>query len=150
MFYLAARVTATLVIGLMAVGCSASNGTYKDCPRFKAALEKPAVMNLLESFYENLPKKFDKSRLKLASTKLMGLGTYSIPLGFEPGLIELSDSAEVRIDVKTDGSLSSLSITDVRGSMFYFRVNDNIANFKRSTLAHPRGNRVGVMCLRRD
>lgn len=151
MFHFAAKIVATLVVGLMALGCSASDGTYKDCARFKAALEKPSVMRLLEDFYVNLPKEFDRSALNTASYRLAGIGRYTIPLGFDPSKIGLNADAEVRLSLVEGGdSLASLVITDVRGSMFYFRVNDNIENFERATLVHPRGNRVGVKCLRRD
>ena len=150
MFYLAARIAATFVFGLMALGCSASDGTYKDCARFKAALEKPAVMKQLETFYNEIPKKYEKTTLSRGSGRFPGIGVYTIPLTFDPSLIGLNPDAEARIGLDADGTLSDLVITDVPGSMFNFLVDDDIESFRRSTLGSPRGNRVGIICLRRD
>lgn len=150
MFHLVARITAAVAGGLMTLGCSASDGTYKDCPRYKAALEKPEVMQLLEDFYNDIPKNYDKTALSRGIGRFPGIGVYTIPLAFDPSLIGLHSTAEARIGLEADGTLSDLVITDVAGTMFYFLVDDDIESFRRSTLSSPRGERVGIICLRRD
>ena len=142
--------TAAIVSALFQFGLVQSAFAYPDCDRYKTALQDPAVVGRLEQFYSDLPKKFDKKKLRVASARLMGIGAYSIQLGFDPRLIGLNASAEARIGIDDKGRLTLLAITDVRGSMFYFRTNEKVESFERLTLSHPRGNRVGVLCLQPD
>jgi len=130
-------------------GCSrAQDFARSNCERYTQNLEDPLVMKRLEEWYQTLPDIFDKNYLSRGSNRFPGVGTHSIEMGFNPASIGLSDRAEARISVSKNGSLSGLFLTDVRGVMYYFRTDDNVDHFESVTEKHPRGSRVGVMCLR--
>lgn len=141
---------AVFVLLLFVSSCSIADPRRRECDRYVSSLRNPSVLAFLEEWRQSLPAVYDKAKLKRASNELFGIGIYTIPLGFNPGRIGLRSTAEVRLNIGEDGKLSDLVITDVRGSMFYFLVDDNVKYFERVTLPDPRSKHIGVMCLRRD
>jgi len=141
-----------LVLPLILSACSLADPRQRECDRYANGLRDPSVVAILTDWRQSLPTVYDKTKLKRASHELFGLGSHTIPLGFDPGRIGLRSNAEARLRLNEDGTLRELAITDVRGTMYYFLEAGDISYnyFQLATLPSPRSKNIGVICLVRD
>lgn len=139
-----------LLLVLVASACSIDDPRQRQCDRYINGLRDPAVVAILAEWHQSLPTVYDQTKLKRASNELFGLGTHTIPLGFDPGRIGLRSNAEVRLRLNEDGTLRELAITDIRGAMYYFLETGSNNYFELATLSTPRTQNIGVICLKRD
>lgn len=129
-------------------GQKSSEKIENPCVQLVRLMSDDAVVDVLESWHRDFPRRLDVASLSSEASGFRGMGAYSIPFPkqFSSESLGLPTGSQIRLAVTPEGRVTSLTLAVSQGVGIEFEMIEG--TLERTTLEQGRRNTIGVLCLR--